>query len=244
MKPLDASELLQIWERSAGNPPAQAILALLLAACPEIPAERLPQLTIGERDALLLTQREWMFGPELAASVTCPQCSERLEFSLTVNDLRAIPVLSDAHEFGQSTTVSAEIEGYQIEFHPPTIADTQHAASLEKLLDQCVLTASKGGESKTASELPPAVIEGLSHQMAAADPQADTQLALTCPACGHDWLAPFDIAIFLWEEIQTWAQRTLLEIHQLAITYGWQEADILALTPARRQIYLSMISVY
>jgi len=244
MKPLDASELLLIWERGAPIPPAQAILALLLAACPEIPAEQLLHLTIGERDALLLTQHEWMFGPQLDAAATCPKCSERLEFSMTVNDLRATPALSDVHTLGQGAPLSTEIEGYQIEYHPPTIADTQHIANLEQLLDHCLLSASKNGDSQTISDLPQAVIEALSHQMATADPQADTQLALNCPACDHDWLAPFDIATFLWTEIHTWAQRTLLEIHQLAGSYGWREADILALTPARRQIYLSMISMY
>lgn len=244
MKPLDASELLQIWERGAGTPPALAILPLLLAACPEIPAERLPRLTIGERDALLLTQREWMFGPQLEAAATCPHCAERLEFALAVNDLRATPALRDGRQLGQSAPLSAEIEGYQIEFRPPVIADAQQAATLEQLLERCLLSISKDGEPQTARALSPTVIEALNHQMAAADPQADAQMVLNCPACGHDWLAPFDIAAFLWEEIQTWAQRTLLEIHQIARAYGWSEAEILALTPARRQIYLSMIGAY
>ena len=244
MKPLDASELLLIWERGTGSPPALAVLPLLLAACPEILAERLPHLTIGERDALLLTQREWMFGPQLEAVAACPQCGERLEFSLTINGIRAMPAISDASNLGQTALLSASVGEYQIEFRPPTIADGKYAASLEQLLERCLLSASKDGQAQTTSELPPTVIEALSHQLAAADPQADTQLVLNCPACDHDWLAAFDIAAFLWEEIQTWAQRTLLEIHQLARAYGWSEAEILALSPTRRQIYLSLIGAH
>jgi hypothetical protein len=78
--------------------------------------------------------------------------------------------------------------------------------------------------------------------MAEADALGDVQLALTCPQCGHEWQAPFDIASFLWTEINAWAHRTLQDVHELARAYGWREADILALSPWRRQVYLEMIS--
>jgi len=241
MKTLDASELLQIWERGVGSTPALAILPLLLAACPEISPERLLQLTVGERDGLLLTQREWMFGSQLEATAACPQCGEHLEFSLTVDDIRAVPALSDASALGKTAALSATLGIYEVEFGLPTIADTQNIINLEQLLERCLIVATKANEQQAARELPATVIEAISHQMAAADPQADVQLALNCPTCQHEWLATFDIATFLWEEIHTWAQRTLLEIHQLARAYGWSENEILALSSSRRQIYLSMI---
>lgn len=240
MKALEAAELLQVWERSVDAAPARAILPLLMAACPEIPPEQLRRLTIGERDALLLSQREWMFGPQLEAIATCPRCEERLEFSLTVDNLRAGPALTDASGLGQTVSQSAEVDAYQVEFRAPTIADTQSVTSLQQLLEHCLIRATRADQTQAVSELPPAVIEAISDRMAAADPQADTQLALSCPACQHEWLAIFDIAAFLWEEIHTWAQRTLLEIHQLASAYGWSEVEILALSPARRQIYLTL----
>jgi hypothetical protein len=241
MKTLDASELLHVWERGVGSPPALVILPLLMATCPEIPSERLPRLTVGERDALLLTQLEWMFGPQLEATTACPKCGEHLEFSLTVNDIRAVPTLTDASDLGQTAPLSATLGEYRVEFRAPNIADTQSVTSQEQLMESCLFEATKAGKAQAVSELPPAVIETISHQMAVADPQADIQLALNCPACEHEWLAVFDIAAFLWEKIHTWAQRTLLEIHQLASAYNWSEAEILALSPVRRQIYLTMI---
>ena len=78
--------------------------------------------------------------------------------------------------------------------------------------------------------------------MAEADPQADIQLALSCPACGHQWLSTFDIVSFFWSEINAWAYRILREVHILASAYGWREADILAMSPYRRQLYLEMVS--
>ena len=67
------------------------------------------------------------------------------------------------------------------------------------------------------------------------------QLDLTCPACGHAWQAPFDIATFVWRELDDWAQRTLREIHVIAGAYGWSEDEILQLSARRRQIYVEMI---
>jgi hypothetical protein len=78
--------------------------------------------------------------------------------------------------------------------------------------------------------------------MSRADPQADVRLALTCPACRHQWRSIFDIVTFFWIELDVWARRTLRDVHALARAYGWREADILALSPQRRQCYLEMIS--
>ena len=36
--------------------------------------------------------------------------------------------------------------------------------------------------------------------------------------------------------------RFLRDVHTLASTYGWREADILALSPWRRQYYLALIA--
>lgn len=77
--------------------------------------------------------------------------------------------------------------------------------------------------------------------MAQLDPQGDIQLTLACPKCSHEWLSPLDIVSYLWREINTWAGRTLNEIHLIASAYGWREADILALSPRRRQTYLELI---
>ena len=77
--------------------------------------------------------------------------------------------------------------------------------------------------------------------MAEVDPQADVQMDLTCPACGHQWQALFDIESFFWREISAWANRILREVHALASAYGWRESDILSMSTWRRQTYLNLI---
>src|SRR5262245_38380455 len=82
MRPLTASELLQVWERGASQSPPRRMLELLAASAPELGAGQLAALPIGERDRRLLRLRQWLFGPNLATVTACPQCGEQLESTL------------------------------------------------------------------------------------------------------------------------------------------------------------------
>jgi hypothetical protein len=243
MKSLSAQEVLRIWEQGQGQRPVDRALALLGAACPETSPDELARLSIGQRDARLLTLREWMFGPQLVSTVACPNCSEALELTLNTADIRT---QSEAEPAGPLALTAA---GYEVMFRLPNsldLASVTGNGDVEEtrrwLLERCVLSASENSASKSADQLPVNVAEAVVAQMAQADPQADVQVAVTCPACGHPWQATFDIVTFFWIEINAWAYRILSEIHTLALAYGWSEADILALSPWRRQFYLEMLS--
>ena len=86
------------------------------------------------------------------------------------------------------------------------------------------------------------MLDALTEAMAEADPQSHLELALSCPSCQLDWQSVFDIASYLWSEIETWALRILSEVHILASAYGWRETEILALSPLRRQLYLERVA--
>jgi hypothetical protein len=100
----------------------------------------------------------------------------------------------------------------------------------------------QNGEARSADQLPANIREAVVEQMAQADPQADVQVPLSCPECGHQWQAHFDIVSFFWSEIDAWATRTLRDVHVLASAYGWREADILGMTPWRRHRYLELVA--
>jgi hypothetical protein len=242
MRPLSAAELLNVWERGAAQQPAQRALALLAAASTEADADALAQLSIGARDRRLLTLREWMFGPQMPCLVVCPACSQRLELSLDANDLR---LADEAEEAAQFSVTSA---GFEVRFRLPNsrdllaLAPAGSAEARRQLLQRCLLCAACGGAACAFDELPAEVLEAVADAMGRADPQADVQLSLACPDCGHAWAVPFDIVAYLWGELHTWAQRVLREVHMLASAYGWREADILALSPLRRELYLQMVS--
>jgi hypothetical protein len=90
-------------------------------------------------------------------------------------------------------------------------------------------------------DLPGEIVAQLTEQIGRADPDADISLDLSCPACDHRWQIAFDIVTFFWAEINSLAKRLLREVHTLARAYGWREADILAMSAARRQAYLEMV---
>lgn len=239
MQPLSAAELLAVWEQGLNRTPARWALAVLAAADPETPATALGQLPVGARDSRLLALREWLFGSRLVGLAACPACVEQLELDFHADDIRALP----AELPGE---LNLTLDDYELRFRLPNGLDLaalseQPAADPWALFERCLLDARRGGVAQPVGALPDEVLVAAGERMAAADPQADVQLALRCPACDHAWEAPFDIAAFLWNEVNAWAARLLAEVHRLAWAYGWREADILAMSPQRRYAYLELI---
>lgn len=247
MRVLPAAVMLNVWERGRVQPPTQRALTLLAAANPDTSPDALAYLSIGQRDARLLTLREWTFGSQLVSLTTCPSCGERLELTFDVADIRAhSPLQVDGGE--EAEPLYLNMAGYEVCFRLPSsldltavISSADTAATRHLLLERCLLAARHHGEEVATDELPAEVIDAVVERMAQSDSQADVQLALSCPVCGHHWHPVFDIASFFWSEISAWAYRTLREVHALASAYGWREADILAMSPWRRQLYLELV---
>lgn len=239
---LAARELLDIWEAGARQPLAQRALWLLSAAQPDTSYAALAQLPIGERDAQLLTLCERLFGAQLVSVATCPQCGERLQLTLNTPDLKVPAGVS-------LEPLTLTVDRYSIRYRLPNSTDLlalpgcdSAEAGRQLLLTRCIQSVQTDDGDQAIEALPNDVTAAVIAHMAQADPQADVQFDLNCPACQHHWLAAFDIAAFLWDEIAGWAQRILREVHVLASAYGWSEADILSMSATRRQSYLDLIS--
>lgn len=241
---LSASELLSAWERGIDRLVFERAL-LLLEASSSQSWEELAALNIGQRDARLIDLREAIFGGSLPCITTCPNCGERLELNLSVSDLRVsgLPCVEQNNDF-----LYIEAEGLRLEFRLPNsfdlfaasaATDTDNARAL--LIERCLLDGHDRENKVSYSSLSSTLLDTLTLAMAEADPQSHLELALSCPSCKHDWKVVFDISSYLWSEIQTWALRILHEVHILASAYGWREADILALSPLRRQLYLESV---
>lgn len=241
MNALSASELLSAWERGLGQRPAERALTLLGASDTES-RQALSNLCIGRRDARLLSLRERLFGPEFNCLADCPNCAERLEFAFQATDIRLSP------DPPPQESLSLTVGDWQIQFRLPNSEDLLKIADGKSvmegralLLERCILSIVRGEQAETLANLPQQIVNAVIQKMAESDAQADMQLSLSCPSCASQWQVSFDIAGFLWSEINAWAQRMLYDIHTLARAYGWREADILALSPWRRQAYLTMI---
>lgn len=244
MRALTATELLGAWEQGLSQSPVHRALTLATLACADAQPERLAQLSIGQRDAQLLALRDRAFGPRMSGLATCPACGMQVQLDFTVADIYV-----DAPS-EPSDTVTLSLGECDVSFRLPNSQDlaplgAQADASSSKraLLERCLLSARLKGQDIPADQLPEEMAIAISRRMAETDPQADVQLALTCPHCEQRWHAPLDVASFLWSEVHAWALRLLRDVHTLASAYGWREAEILALSPWRRQAYLELIEV-
>ncbi len=237
-----AAELLKVWEWGNEQTAVQKALGLLLVAWPENSPDELAGLSIGQRDGRLLGLRERLCGPKLASVAVCLACGERLELNFLVSDILVTTPPPPA-------VLSIAQADYAVNFRLPNSQDLLRLASSNitpdtgrhLLVEGCILEARQNGQPLEVADLPDALIEKVIAGMAAADPQADVQLALNCPRCGHAWELTFDIVSFFWQELNGWADRLLHDVHILALTYGWNERDILALSEWRRQYYLGII---
>jgi len=243
MRPLSAAQLLDAWERGLSESRCSRTLPVLAAASPDSSAADLAALSIGERDRWLLRLREWSFGSQWESVARCTACGEGLEWAVNTADLFV------EKEAEPATELSLEIDRYSVSFRLPKILDVaaiselpESNAARQMLLERCVSSARRDGEEISCVELPVAVVNAITTRMSEADPQAEINVDLACPACGHQWQALFDIESFFWIEINAWAQRLLTEVHALAKAYGWREADILNLSPWRRKVYLDLVS--
>jgi hypothetical protein len=244
MQALSAQQILHLWDVGHQQHPIDRALLVLSAAMPDCSIDRLANLSIGQRDGYLLQLRELTLGSQLDSFAECPKCSEPLEFQLRVGDL----LLESPKAIEESGCCC--VEDWEIQFRRLTSRDlatilgcaTVQSAQ-QQLVQQCVQQVHYQGQLRSISEFPSALLVPLSEQLAAADPQAELLLDLTCPACGHDWQILFDIVTFFWAELHAQAKRLLGEVHTLALAYGWREADILGMSSMRRQLYLDRVSV-
>jgi hypothetical protein len=173
---------------------------------------------VERRDAALLDLRAARFGPRLALLAACPACGEQIEAALEVADVR--PVERALAADGRT-------------FRSPALDDLRDAAA-----------CADPGEARallTTRCLVSGDPDGAAEAFAAALAAAERLVGLACPTCEATSEAPFDAGAFVLAEARAEAGRIIDEVHELAVAYGWTEADVLALSPRRRSSYLRLV---
>jgi hypothetical protein len=213
-------------------------------------ADSVRDLTVGDREALALHVRRLLFGERMAGVVSCPDCRERLDLELSVDQL-LVPAYPDALPSYQTTIQEGGAE-YRVRFRLPTGRDQEQAGSLadgatesaDVILERCIVEVSRVdgdvGQSG-APDLTALIAPHVSALMAELDPQAVLNLDMRCPSCSHDFVVPFSPSAFLVREVVERSKRLISEVHALAMTYHWSESAILALPTRRRHAYLDLL---
>lgn len=256
---LDGSRVTEAWIRpivgadeaflldELGRTPGPALATKMLARCvtkcgPEPADEQvLRSLTVGDREALLWHLRRVSIGDRLDATVDCRACGQKASVDISVADLLREPYRDWTPSFVES------IAGHRVEFRLPVGEDQERLAAsptpgIEPAIEELVTACVKVVDGESASpEARRAISEELSQRLEALDPQAETLLETTCPACGTTVTALLDAVGFLSGEISRRSRHLFAEVHTLASVYHWSEREILAMTADRRRIYLDLI---
>jgi hypothetical protein len=222
MRPVDDATLLDIWEQGQARAPMVRTDLLLAAALPASGEAARAALPVSAADIALLRLRRTIFGSRLPAETTCRACASPLEFDL------------DAGTLIDGVAASApDTESQCHGVREPTVGDLDAIATVSDL-DAAVRRLAalcRLNPRASPSDADIAEIDALYGQSA-------IRLRLDCAECGHAWHEDFDIAGYLWLEVERRAQTLIDDIHVLATAYGWSEPQILALTDARRAAYL------
>jgi hypothetical protein len=240
MRIVTPGELLDTWEVAAGLPNSRRSVALLRAIDAR-DGNELSQLSVGEQDRLLLELRTQLFGWDMAAVKACPTCQQPLEVSL--------PMAAFLDDATKAEEIEVRADAMVVLCRPLRAADLADAATTgtlqaarNLLIERAVVRAEHNGEPIDAARLPARVVAAVAAAVSEADPLANIELPLTCDACGTGWTASLDVTDYLWQEIDTWAWRLLSDVSLLAREYGWNEREILDLSPQRRRRYLELIN--
>ena len=236
--------------------PAQRTTALLarcltrLGPLKPVSTETAASLTAGDREALLLHLRRLTLGERLQCVLSCPDpdCGEKMDLDLRVSDL-LLPPYTHTREWYE-TTIKENGSNYSVRFRLPTGAHQEEAAALahsdpqaavDLLLHRCVERVATEDDQPVENP-PPVVIDQLPTVMSELDPQAELMLNLACPVCEHVFLALFDTATYLFQELDGRARHLYKEVHLLAFYYHWSEAEIMGMTVRKRRLYLDLLT--
>lgn len=244
LRPMSGADEIFLIEASPRWPLARRV-SELLARCVEAVGTLAPTtpdviaaLTVGDREALLLHVRALTYGAAIDCVLACPGCGERLDLTLHTEELLLPPYLAPAPRYTLSVG-----ERDELTFRLATGADQEVIAAFAAVdLAAAATELARRCLDLGAGAPPNAEIQAyLSAAMAERDPQAELLLNHTCPACNHSFSTLFDTAMFLFDEVAARAGLLFREVHALARTYHWSEAEILSLSFRRRQTYLALL---
>jgi len=237
MRALTPAELLDLCDAGQAGTPIERTLLLLRSACAD--AEAIDQWTLGLLNARLLELRTLLFGRQLECLANCPQCDATSETELDCDAMRSLAVQSATTA---STMHDLEFGGQRIPFRLPNAADLIELGRAPRADGMHLLRRIADVRDGTRDADLAGIAEGLARQLGEQDPLAHIELVLRCPECGHGWSEPLYLIDMLWAEIAALASRLTQEVAHLAHAFGWREADILAMSPRRRQRYLEQIA--
>lgn len=236
------------WSSPAAR--ASALLARVvkrIGSISPLTLEYARELSILDRDVLLIAARQVLFGDAIQVTITCPReaCGEKIDLDFKLSDL-PIPVRNDQVDF-----ILTDV-GSELRCRLPNGGDQELAAhhfstdperAVRTILERCILEIDGArADAMRVAELSPDVLNALEAELARRDSQLENELDARCPLCGNAFTIHFDIQDFLLRELTQRHERLYREVHTLAWYYHWSEREILAMPLSKRRVYLNLLA--
>jgi len=256
LRAMHGADEVFLSEMGQSLPPAQWTTSLLGRCIVELDGIGRPDLgavrnlTIGDREALLLQLRRLTFGDSVPLVLTCPEtaCKSKMDLTLSTRNLLVAPYPSPQQR--HEAVVAEDGYSYRVRFRLPTGGDQEATAPLglrdpqaaeRQLLDRCIESIVLEDGDRALDEMPFAVRQELPGVMLELDPQAEVSLQTHCSSCGSSFVTLFDAGSFVRQELAASLTKLYKEVHMLAYYYHWSESEILHATARRRRAYLEIL---
>lgn len=234
---MNGARLLALWEHAATLPP-MARAALLAASTGGDGSAH--SWSVGERDAQLLRARRQLVGDDLHCVTGCPQC--RAELELTMSTAAILAAEPDA----AIPPGKVRVGDIEVTVHPVRSRDLEELERLgltdtafqAALLERCVELDGSG--TIDVGELTFEAVDLIAAELQRVDPLSVVWVELQCADCGVSWKTQLDIAALFWSDLSRASHELIRDVWSLARSYGWSEAEILAMSPIRRRTYLEL----
>jgi hypothetical protein len=226
---LDDALVLDTWSAGAGAPsPVGPLLAL---ARPELGARERGELAGDQANGAFVATLAALGEHTLDTLATCPGCGAPVEIAVPLDALPAAP--PDGPAAPGAVTVGAATLSYRV----PSVADlaAAHACPDADAAEALLVTRTLG------PGVDPALLAGAAAAIDGRHPLLAPRVDVRCGACDAGFTAGLDLAEAAWAGLAAAAARLLDEVAYLARAYGWSEAEVLAVPPARRARYRQLV---
>ena len=219
---------------------SRALAAALAELAGEAPTpEAVDALAVGDRQFLIRQLAARLGRDGIWLTAACGHCGEPFDFFV---EQSALPVKEAGESFPHA---SVQTSLGRCELRVPTGADQRAIAAIDDeeralatLARRCLISAEGASREQLADlQLSRDDLAAVSEALEAAAPEVTTCLRASCPRCAEISEVTLDPYLCM----RGVDGELFEEIHLLASTYHWNEAEILALPRHRRQRYLRRI---
>jgi hypothetical protein len=226
-------ELFRVWEDGQELSSLERSMLVVATWGTGMDTESTRPIDDLNRQVLILHAR--LFGKDMELYAECAECCEPLVFVIDTSQI--------ASAEDPATTPPLLIDDREVICRPPVAGDVLAASVASDprrwLAERCIEPGDDAKEGHPA--LTDDDIETLENWLREHHLLLEISLAIACPDCGYEWEQLLDIDELVWRDIDLESRRLLEDVDRLARSYGWSEADILAMRPERRRRYVELV---